>query len=262
MRACLLLVALAVVVTGCGSSESSSSSTSTSTAVSTSTSSSPASSTSTTSTSKSPTSTTQTSKSPTSPVSVLGSNVSVDAKQIKVALRLRQPADVDPPIATHVQLTLPKGIGWQGANAVSCTEAVLKRSLDACPPASIIGTGEAIGLTDRSKTIGKITVVNGGQDHVYLSTIISNPAYVKAIVPGKISAPDDGLQLDLSFPPNLQTIAGVPVGLQELHLTIQRGPALVITSCPDDGWHYGSTVDFDDGTHVVHPGTVDCTDNG
>jgi hypothetical protein len=195
-------------------------------------------------------------------VTVLRSSVAVDAKQINVALRLRQPADVDPPITTTVQLMLPKGISWHGANAASCTEAVLKRGLDACPPASIIGTGEAIGLTDRSKTIGKINVVNGGQDHVYLSTIVSNPAYVKSIIPGKILTPKGGLQLDLTFPSDLRTIAGVPVGLQDLNLAIQRGPALVITSCPDDGWHYGSTVRFDDGTHVLRSGTVDCTDNG
>jgi hypothetical protein len=195
----------------------------------------------------------------TSPVSVLGSSVDVKAGQVDVALRLGQPADTDPPIAKTAQLTLPKGIEWKGADTVSCDEATLKRGLDACPPGAVIGNGEAIGLTDQAKTVGVINVVNGGKDDVYLSTTVSHPAYVKTVVPGKISQSDDGLRLDLTFPPDLQTIAGVPVGLQQLRLTIKRGPSMVVPDCPDDGWNYDARVGFDDGTQVEHEGKATCS---
>jgi hypothetical protein len=195
----------------------------------------------------------------TSPVSVLASSVAVKAGQVDVALRLRQPSDVDPPIATTARLTLPKGIEWKGADTPSCDAETLKGGVDACPPGAIIGSGEAIGLADRSKTIGKITAVNGGKDNVYLATVVSHPAYVKTVVPGKISGSDEGLQLDLTFPPALQTIAGVPVGLQQLRLTVKRGPTLVVPNCPDEGWSYDARVGFDDGTQVEHEGKASCS---
>ncbi|HEX5924491.1 MAG TPA: hypothetical protein VFY45_11710 [Baekduia sp.] len=198
-------------------------------------------------------------KATTSPVSVLGSSVAVKAGQVDVALRLRQPADVDPPIATTARLTLPKGIEWKGGDTPSCDAQTLKSGVDACPPAAIIGSGEAIGLADRSETIGRITAVNGGKDNVYLATVVSHPAYVKTVVPGKITKTDEGLQLDLTFPPALQTIAGVPVGLQQLRLTVKRGPTLVVPDCPDKGWSYDARVGFDDGTQVEHSGKASCS---
>ena len=234
----LVLVALAVAITnGCGSDSDSGK---VATAVETTA------------------ATTPEGKPTTSPVSVLSSSVAVKAGQVDVALRLRQPSNVDPPIAKTAQLTLPEGIAWKGGDTVSCDAATLKRGLAACPAGAIIGSGEAIGLTDQAETVGAITVVNGGEDDVLLATTVSHPAYVKTIVPGKISETDDGLALDLTFPPALQTIAGVPIGLQQLRLTVKRGPALVVPSCPDDGWSYDARVGFDDGTQVEHAGKASC----
>jgi hypothetical protein len=234
-----VLAALAVATaTGCGSSSDSGK---------------------TTTTAETTAATTPEGKPTTSPVSVLSSSVAVKAGQVDVALRLRQPADTDPPIAKTAQLTLPKGIEWKGGDTVSCDEATLKRGLDTCPPGAVIGSGEAIGLTDRAKTVGVINVVNGGKDDVYLATTVSHPAYVKTIVPGKISDTDGGLRLDFTFPPDLQTIAGVPVGLQQLALTVKRGPAMVVPGCPDEGWPYDARVGFDDGTQVEHAGKASCS---
>jgi hypothetical protein len=195
----------------------------------------------------------------TSPVSVLGSSVDVKAGQVDVSLKLRQPSDADPPIAKTAQLTLPKGIEWKGGDTPSCDAETLKGGVDTCPPGSIIGSGEAIGLADQSETVGQITAVNGGEDDVYLATVVRNPAYVKTVVPGKVSESDDRLKLDFTFPPALQTIAGVPVGLQELKLTVKRGPWLVVPKCPDDGWDYDARVEFDDGTQVEHEGKATCS---
>jgi hypothetical protein len=195
----------------------------------------------------------------TSPVSVLSSSVAVKAGQVDVSLRLRQPSDADPPIAKTAQITLPKGIEWKGADTPLCDTETLKGGADACPPGAIIGNGEAIGLTDQAKTIGEITAVNGGKDDVYLATLVRHPAYVKTVVPAKISESDDGLKLDLTFPKALQTIAGVPVGLQQLRLTVKRGPWIVVPDCPDEGWDYDARVSFDDGTQVEHAGKATCS---
>jgi hypothetical protein len=195
----------------------------------------------------------------TSPVSVLGSSVAVKDGQVDVTLRLRQPSDADPPIAKTAQINLPKGIEWKGGDTPSCDAETLKGGADACPPGAIIGNGEAVGLTDQAKTIGEVTAVNGGKEEVALATLVRHPAYVKTVVPAKISESDGHLRLDLTFPKALQTIAGVPVGLQQLRLTVKRGPWIVVPDCPDNGWSYDAQVGFDDGTQVEHTGKATCS---
>ena len=168
--------------------------------------------------------------------SVLGSSVDVKAGQVDVSLKLRQPSDADPPIAKTAQLTLPKGIEWKGGDTPSCDAETLKGGVDTCPPASIIGNGEAIGLTDQSETVGQITAVNGGEGRCLSRDGRPQPGLRedRRARDNIFWEPDDGLKLDFTFPKALQTIAGVPVGLQELKLTIKRGPWLVVPDCPDD----------------------------
>lgn len=197
--------------------------------------------------------------SPPSAVSVLSARAAVAAGGVEVALRLRQPADVDPPIAETAQLTLPAGIAWRGADAPACDAKTLERGVDACPAGAVVGHGEAIGLADTARTVGRITVVNGGADRVYLVTVVRHPAFVDTVVPGTIARTGGGLRLAFRFPPELQTIAGVPVGLQQLRLTVPAGPALAVADCPATGWRYAARVDFDDGAHVAHAGTATCS---
>lgn len=238
-----VLAALAVATaTGCGSSSDSEKDATTANA-----------------TAQTTAATTPDGKPATSPVSVLGSSVDVKAGQVDVSLKLRQPSDADPPIGKTAEIRLPKGIEWKGGDTPSCDAETLKGGVDTCPPGAIIGSGEAVGLTDQSETVGKITAVNGGEDDVYLATVVRNPAYVKTVVPAKVSKTDDGLKLDLTFPPALQTIAGVPVGLQELKLTVKRGPWMMVPKCPEDGWDYDARVAFDDGTQVEHEGKATCS---
>jgi hypothetical protein len=210
--------------------------------------------------------TTTTAKPPqASPVSVLGAGVTVSRAAVAVDLRLRQPADADPPAARTAQLTLPAGIAWHGDAAPSCALATIRKAgAQACPRASIVGRGTSTGLVDRSTSIGEITVVNGGPGSVLLATVVRNPAYVKSVVTGRIAtAPGGGLRVDLSFPPELQTIAGVPVGLQRLQLTIDRGAVLQTTGCGSKGGRaYRATVAFADGTRADRSGTATCRDAG
>jgi hypothetical protein len=199
-----------------------------------------------------------------SPVSVLGAGVAVSAGAVAVDLRLRQPADADPPTARTAQLTLPAGIVWHGDAAPACSVATIRRGgAEACPPASILGSGASTGLADTSVSTGEITVVNGGPGSVLLATVIRHPAYVKSVVTGRIAAATagGGLRIAFSFPPELQTIAGVPVGLQRLRLTIDRGPVLQTPSCRSAASRaYRATVTFADGTHAGRAGTATCKD--
>jgi hypothetical protein len=233
----VLLAALAVAAAGCGSS---------------------------TKTSAAPTTTrapAPPAASPTSPVSVLAAGVTVSRRSVAVDLRLRQPADADPPTARSAELTLPAGSAWHGGAAPSCSVATIdKAGAQACPRGSILGAGSSTGLADGSLSTGRITVVNGGPRTILLATVIRNPAYVKSVVSGRVATlRGGGLRLVLRFPAELQTIAGVPVGLQRLRLAIDRGRVLVTKGCGGVGARaYRATVAFADGTHVDRAGTASC----
>lgn len=197
-----------------------------------------------------------------SPVTVLASGVRVSRDRVDVALRLRQPADVDPPLARRARLDV-SGVGaWRGGAMAACSiETLRARGAGACPAASILGHGRAIGVADGARTVGTITVVSGGPRRILLATVVRHPAYVKTVVQGTVIPRGDGIRLALTFPEDLQVIAGVPVGLQRLHLTLSRRALLAAGRCPAGrAWHYAAAVSFGDGTGVARRGAVTCTD--
>jgi hypothetical protein len=193
------------------------------------------------------------------PVAVLGSGVAVDRQHITLSLRLKQPEGVDPPIAKAATVALQgKGIDYDGAKQSACEAATLRsKGVDACPKGAIVGTGEAIGKADTAETKAEITIVNGGRDTVLFSTIIRNPAYVKTVVPGRIATSGDGLTIAFTFPRDLQNVGGVPVGLQQLTIALNRGGAVTTARCDSD-WRYDAAVAFADHTTARRQGRMTC----
>lgn len=206
---------------------------------------------------------TGTATAPSSPesVSVLSSSVVLDAAHARLALRLRQPAGVDPPLARVATLDLPPGIRWRGGDAPACARATLVREgVAGCPREAIIGRGTACAAADTATTVGQITVVNGGAGRVLLATVVRHPAYVKAVVDGRVlSAPGGRSRLVLTFPDALQTVAGVPLGLERLSMTLDRGPWLQVGPCPLRAWRYAASVRLVDGATVTARGRVVCS---
>jgi hypothetical protein len=193
------------------------------------------------------------------PVAVLGSSVAAGPEHITLSLRLKQPVDVDPPVAKTATVALQgKGIDYDGAKQPACDSATIQsKGVAACPKGAIVGRGEAIGKADTAQTKAEITIVNGGRDSVLFSTIIRNPAYVKTVVPGRIATSDDGLTIAFTFPPELQNVGGVPVGLQQLTIALNRGGAVSTAQCDSD-WHYDAAVAFADHTTARHQGRMTC----
>jgi hypothetical protein len=196
-------------------------------------------------------------------VSVLGSRVAVDAQRVTLALRLRQPAGVDPPIARTMTVTLLGDIAYRGGAQPACDAATIQRGgAEACPPASVIGEGAAVGTADTAEARAAITILNGGPRTVLLATVVRNPAYVKRVVSGTVVKDDrGGLKIDFALPENLQSVGGVPVGLQRLDLALDRGGAVVIGPCPSGGarWRYAATVAFADDSVARHAGAATCS---
>jgi hypothetical protein len=215
--------------------------------------------------------TTQTDPHASSSVSILASTVRVSPTRagtpqdpqpvaLNASLRLRQPAGVDPPIARAAELDLSNGTRFDGNAAPTCSLDTLKaKGAAGCPPTARLGKGTAIGLADTTKTIGTIEVFNGGPGHLYLATVVRNPAYVKSVVIGDVTGDSrTGLRLRFTFPHDLQNIAGVPLGLQRLDLALDATPVLTTTACPAGKWTYQSSVTFADGTAASRAGAVPC----
>ncbi len=182
--------------------------------------------------------------------------------EVDVHLRLRNPKGMDPPTALGATLDFPAGTAVDGGAYPSCDRATLERQgVEGCPRGSLMGTGTVVGLADRTPARGQITVVNGGEDRVWLYTVLTNPVRQQAPVEGALTPIDGGgTRLALTFPEELQTISGVPIGLQQLRLRAGRDEWLTTTACPDDGrWPYAGEASFADGTSASYSDDVPCS---
>jgi RND superfamily putative drug exporter len=182
---------------------------------------------------------------------------------VDVRLRVRSPRGMDPPTALTARLDLPEGTAIDGGRYPSCERAALKRGgVEACPAASVMGHGSMLAEADTAPARGVVTVVNGGEDRVWLYTTLQNPVRIEDVIDGKIDDGGDngGTRLEFSFPESLQTVGGVPIGLRELHLQAGHGQWLTTTSCPDDGrWPYSGEASFADGTTASYADDVPCS---
>ena len=151
----------------------------------------------------------------------------------------------------RARVLLGKGGLWNGAKHPKCTAATLnRRGLQACPKGSIFGKGYATGFADTVRTTPKITLVNGGAKEAYGFVQLTNPARVNAAVVGHIKKLHGkwAYQVDFTVPDVLQIVAGVPISLTKLHLTVGKGDIIASTYCPPDGrWKYDSTSWLEDG---------------
>jgi hypothetical protein len=174
---------------------------------------------------------------------------------LDLALELGSPGDVEPPLATRADVVLPEGTRFDGGAVPACRRATLARKGPrGCPGGSVVGEGTAVADADTSRSEGTIAVVNGGADAVFLFTTLTNPVRVQAVVPGTIR---DG-RLRLTFPEELQVVAGVPLALRELRIRAGRDGWLATTACPAGGWRIDAAVEFDDGTRAERAETVPC----
>lgn len=181
---------------------------------------------------------------------------------LDVRLELKSPRGVQPPATVGATLDLPAGTEIDGGAYPSCDLDALRRGgAGACPKGSVMGRGSVRGLADTSPAIGDVVVVNGGEDHVWLFTTLTNPVRVQDVIEGDLHPLDGGgTQLALAIPQSLQVVAGVPITLRELRLQAGRDTWLSTTSCPSDGrWAYRGNATFDDKTTTSYADAVPCS---
>jgi hypothetical protein len=210
--------------------------------------------------------TTQLTATPTVSPSKAGTKQRPQGVKLVVKTTWNTPGDVDKPIITAADVLFPKGSLYNGGKYPKCSEATMNNGgIEACPPKSIMGSGSGDAFADTVHTSPKITVVNGGANKVFLFTVLSNPARVRAPVPGTITKMSGkwAYKLHLVVPKSLQIVAGVPITLN--NLTITAGGKswakdwLATTSCPaNKKWPFSVSTALSTGGEATFADTVAC----
>jgi hypothetical protein len=166
---------------------------------------------------------------------------------LKTVLTWQKLGAANQPVVTNFVVNFPKGSLWQGAKYPTCSKATLNsKGPKGCPSTSIIGSGTGTAYADTTLTHPKITVVNGGAKTIYFYTVLNNPARVQEPVVGNIKPASGkyGYTLTTAVPKNLQLVAGIPVELTNLTVTVGHGAIIATTGCPGGKWPYTVTTAY------------------
>lgn len=165
----------------------------------------------------------------------------------------------DPPVR-GVALEIPAGIRFQPDALKACAADTLETKGPAgCPKVSRIGTGSVAAASGTIDVEGKATAIYRGDDRVALWVEIANPVSVGEAIEGRLeSQPGGGYRLALAVPPALQEVAGLPVSLQRMRVTLGRGDALATTKCPEGGLPFKARLDLADGVTAEGATTAAC----
>ncbi|MFA4928862.1 MAG: hypothetical protein WC558_10120 [Patulibacter sp.] len=183
------------------------------------------------------------------------------AVRIAVDLRMEPPAeDAEVAPVQTVTLTIPDGVAFRPDDLKACEEQTLAdEGPSGCPDASQFGRGTVSARAGTIQVEGQATAVYGGDDRVLLWVAIANPVSVGAAIEGKLEEqPEGGYRLALEVPADLQDVAGLPVALDRLRVTLGRGDALATTACPDRGLPFFAQLTLAGDTVVPAATTADC----
>lgn len=174
-------------------------------------------------------------------------------ERVKIAVDLRMepstPDDQAPPVEA-VELEIPAGVLFRSEELESCAPETLDaEGVAACPKGSRIGSGTINARAGTVEVEGRTTAVYGGDDRVQLWVEIANPVSVASAITGRLeSQSGGGYRLALQVPTDLQDVAGLPVTLDRLRVSLGRGGALATTACPDAGLPFAARLSLGDVT--------------
>lgn len=157
--------------------------------------------------------------------------------KIAVDLRMEPRDDAEPAPVQTVILTIPDGVAFRPEDLRACAPATIDaEGPSGCPGASRIGGGTVSARAGTIEVEGQATALYGGDDRVLLWVQIANPVSVGATIEGKLEEQSKGgYRLTLEVPADLQDVAGLPVALARLRVSLGRGGALATTACPERG---------------------------
>jgi hypothetical protein len=189
---------------------------------------------------------------------------------LRATARLVFPPDVDPPVVTGIEIRSAPGLDWHGEKFVKCAKSVLDaKGPSGCPKQSIMGTATATGRADTVSARLDVVFVNGGLRTTYAYATLNRPARVRetlVIHTTRFSSGPWGHLETVAVPRSLQIVAGVPLALDKITLSIGGRPYakdyISSTGCPSGGWRYQVTAHTATGDQTaanVGTGRIPCT---
>lgn len=165
---------------------------------------------------------------------------------LKTVFTWQKLGSANQPVVNKFVIKFPKGSKWNGAAYTSCALRKISTPAgpSACPKSSIIGSGTGTAYADTVLTHPKITVVNGGAKTIYFYTVLNNPARVARPVIGHITSAGGKYAYTLSttVPQALQVVAGTPIELTNLSVSVGKASILETTGCSGGSWPYAVTT--------------------
>ena len=141
----------------------------------------------------------------------------------------------------------PKGSLYNGGKIKSCSYGRLNAGgPTACPKASIVGSGTGNAYADTIIRTRRSRSSTAARTRSFF-TVLNNPARVQSPVVGTITKMSGkyAYKLHVVVPTLLQFVAGVPIELTELHVTVGKGSYLSTTSCgPGGKWPFSITTGY------------------
>jgi hypothetical protein len=182
---------------------------------------------------------------------------------VKIGVDLRMEPLADDAEAAPVQtvvLTIPDGVAFRPDDLQACAPETLDAAgPSGCPSGSRIGSGTVSAGAGTIEVEGRATALYGGDDRVLLWVQIANPVSVGAAIDGTLDEqPDGGYRLTLEIPGELQDVAGLPVALRRLQVSLGRGGALATTACPERGLPFFAQLTLAGGVVVPAATTAAC----
>jgi hypothetical protein len=160
--------------------------------------------------------------------------------------------EVDDPPVRAVDLEIPPGVVFRPDELTACAAGTLAaEGPTGCPDASRLGTGTVQAGSGTIDVEGEATAIYRGDDRVALWVEIANPVSVGEAIEGRIeSRSGGGYRLGLAVPAALQEIAGLPVSLERINVSLGRGGALATTACPEGGLPFRARFGLTDGRSI------------
>jgi hypothetical protein len=180
---------------------------------------------------------------------------------LKTKISWQSLGSANQPIVQTFDILFPKGALYNGSKYPSCSYNKLNAVGPAgCPKASIMGSGTGNAYADTTITHPKITVVNGGATRVYFYTVLNNPARVQSPVIGKISRMGGkfAYKLHVTVPQVLQVVAGVPIELTFLNVTVGKSSYLATTGCGSGHWPFSVETGYNTGGSSTFTDSIPC----
>jgi hypothetical protein len=170
------------------------------------------------------------------------------------------------PITNRLNLFVPERFRSAGAKLAHCAPGSLEgKGPKACPKASVVGNGTALGYTILGGQFVlehlTLTIFNGPGGSLVTWVEGVSPVVIETAVPGLLSKPSGyGQELSFTIPQGLlEPLPGAPGWLQKLNARLSgKAGWLRTSSCPPHPWSLKAELGYTNGQAISLQARLEC----